>query len=161
MIFNADDKVIIGETNIVKTTLRDLKSISIGGKYVTNIVKLDEETYSFMFPTLVDNKTTSIGNVAAVVDNGLSSLVTTVKVIPNKDYSYIELTDPINHTKTGIVFNFSPVAKQGDYIIYPLERNTSIDSHANIKTDKFGFKTYWHIERATMIARKFVVTTGE
>lgn len=159
ILFNSSNVIIIGEIGVLKTTVANVKSISIGGKLVTSIVKASDDVYSFVFPTLVDNKTTALGSVTAIV-TGSTIEQSTVDVVPNSDYSFVELKNPINATKTGIVYDFNPVAKDGDYIIYPIAKNNSIDAHANLSTDIKGFKTYWHIEKLTSIARKFVVTTG-
>lgn len=159
-VFSNSNFITIGATDSLLTTdMPNVNSVVIGGKPVTNLAQ-NAGGYIFTFPAFTDGKTTAIGQQDAVISNGLDTISKAVVVAPPTGYGSVILAGALNHTITGILYNFNPAAVAGDSIVFPTNLNTSVNAQGGVATDIQGFKTYWHIQKSTNIARKFVVTTG-
>jgi hypothetical protein len=135
-----------GLTSVTSILIGDLEADSISDSSGVG-------THSM--PGLTDETEHELFGIKTVTFNG--SLTTNTIFLPPEGYDFVELGDDINDTETGAVFEFDPVAVEGDQLAKP--ESLGIDEHADILGDD-GAYTVWHIQASTKIARSYILTLG-
>lgn len=129
-------------------TIDGVACSNVSGGFLTPPVLLDGQ----QFPRPGSART-------LVVTNGTQSAskADTPVGIP-EGYTATELSGTLNLTQVGALYNLSPAAVVGDFIIHP---STHELTPAGLpRTNEYGRAIFWHLQASTKIARAYYFVTG-
>lgn len=135
-----------------------LTSLTIGSIAATNISG-STTSWTFDLPAQVDNTTSqTYGLKTCTAGNGSINLTASTAFLPAYGYDYETLTNPIDQTIDGVVYEFDPAAAANDQIAAPSE--TIIGTDASGTTTITGKQILYHFSVSTGKVYTYELITG-